>query len=97
MKLGKTKKNLIPRLPKSFAGYFWDCDLKSLDLKTYHRFIIERLLEFGGLDALVWILKNISQKDVTQLLRSKKTHAFDRRSYLFWTHVTAMKDVWKIR
>ena len=96
MKLEKHKKQSI-RLPKSFVGYFWDSDFKALDMTKYRHFIIERLLEFGGLDALVWILKNVSHKDVIHFLKSKKKHTLDRRSYLFWTHITTMKGVWKIR
>ncbi len=96
MKSEKYKKQ-SRRLPKSFRGYFWDSDFKALDMIKYRCFIIERLLEFGGLDALVWVLKNISQKDVIYFLRSKKAHSLDRKSYLFWTHVATMKDVWKIR
>ena len=95
MKLVKQRKPVVSRLPKNFAGYFWDCNFKTLDFEKYRSFILERLLGFGGLDALLWILRHMSAEEIARFLESKKALLMDRKSYLFWKHVLEMKDVWK--
>jgi hypothetical protein len=45
----------LKRVPERFTGLFWDVDPGKLDTKQHARYIIERVLELGGLDAIEWI------------------------------------------
>ena len=47
----------LKSVPQRFAGLFWDVDPRKLDTKQSARYIIERVLELGDLDALAWIQK----------------------------------------
>lgn len=41
-------------IPEEFRYLFWDTDPERIDLKKNARYVIERVLEMGGLDALRW-------------------------------------------
>ncbi|MBI5598197.1 MAG: hypothetical protein HY890_00490 [Deltaproteobacteria bacterium] len=41
-------------VPEEFSYLFWDTDPEGIDLKKNARYVIERVLEMGGLDALQW-------------------------------------------
>jgi len=37
---------------------FWDTPLSSIDPQSHREFIIERLLQYGGMTAIRWLLEN---------------------------------------
>jgi len=45
------------RIPDRFFYLFWDTSPLEIDIRKNSRYIIERVLELGGLDALYWIQK----------------------------------------
>lgn len=42
-------------IPAGFSSLFWDADPRAIDVKRNARYIIERVLEVGGIDAVQWI------------------------------------------
>ena len=69
------------RLPGNLRKYFWDCDFDNLKVEEYAFFITERILNFGDLDALKWLLGQIDEEylaDVVNVSRNlnKKTKNF---------------------
>ncbi len=52
-KIGKLKSG--KEIPKCFAYLFWDADVSKIHLQHNARYIIEKVLELGDLDALWWI------------------------------------------
>ncbi len=42
-------------IPARFYSLFWDVDPGKIDVRKNSRYIIERVLELGGLDAMLWI------------------------------------------
>ena len=44
-----------PDLPEEFRKYFWDVDYADLSLKKYPKFIAERILNYGDLNAIKWL------------------------------------------
>ncbi len=83
------------KIPENFRGYFWDCDFSSLNSPEYHVFILRRLLQYGGRDALLWVLSHYRQEEVASLLKSRKCSDLDRKSYLFWTKILRFGSLWK--
>jgi len=51
----KKAREETKRIPERFYALFWDVDPRRVDIKQHARYIIERVLEMGGLDALFWI------------------------------------------
>ena len=44
------------RLPEEFQKYFWDVAYNELTIEKYPRFIAERILNYGDLNGIKWLL-----------------------------------------
>lgn len=69
-------------VPERFAVLFWDTALQNVNLNSHARYIIEKVLEFGDLDAFAWL------QDVYPGWRIKETMLLSRnlsdKSRNFW-------------
>ncbi|MBF0557720.1 MAG: hypothetical protein HQL08_02955 [Nitrospirae bacterium] len=45
----------VKMVPERFRTLFWDTDLANISLKKNARYVIERVLEFGSIDAVNWL------------------------------------------
>ena len=77
------KKTISPRinLPQDIRKYFWDCDFNKLSWEDYSFFITERILNFGNMDDIKWLLgitdRDFIKKVVTESRNlNKKTRNF---------------------
>ncbi|MFH1654846.1 MAG: hypothetical protein ABIE74_12450 [Pseudomonadota bacterium] len=82
----KSKKNI--KLPKSFAKYFWDCEFKDLQFEKYKFFIIERILNFGDVKAVRWLLENTGVRSIKIVVR--RSREIDERTKNFWYTIWKM-------
>lgn len=57
-------------IPTSASAYFWDVDPRKLDTRTHERFIISRLLNYGGLEEWRWLAKTYGSARLSTVLRS---------------------------
>ena len=53
---------MIKTLPQILERYkidaFWDTPLSSIDAQLHRDFVIERLLQYGGMEGIRWLLDN---------------------------------------
>lgn len=67
------------------SSLFWDVDFKNIDIEKHKRFIIERILEFGGPKDYEWAVSYYGKRDIKQsLLQSRK---LDKKSRRFWCFI----------
>lgn len=59
-------------IPESVKKYLWDVDPESLTKSDHSDFIIERVLEYGDLDSLSWLLKNFDKANITKVLKESQ-------------------------
>jgi len=59
-------------IPKFVAEYLWDVEIEKLDLKSHSTFIVERVLEYGDLEALLWINKSYKKDIIVSTLKKSK-------------------------
>jgi hypothetical protein len=45
----------VASVPERFRSLFWETALENINLKTHGRYIMEKVLEFGDLDAFCWL------------------------------------------
>lgn len=50
-----TELKTMRRIPRPFFPLFWDVDPSKVDLKKHARYVIARILELGGFDAVLWL------------------------------------------
>jgi len=77
-------------IPEKFRKYFWDCDFNSLSMKKHAKFIIERVLNFGTLEDIQWIRKNVSSSYFREI--STKSRRLDKRTRNYWNTMYQHED-----
>lgn len=61
---------------------FWDLDAEKLNLKKNARQIIERVLEWGDLEQVHWVLKTYTKDQIIETV--KNSRQLSRKSANFW-------------
>ena len=77
------------KAPKFLKKYFWDVDFEKLDYKSYPRYIIERILEYGDESGINWMMKNFSRIQIIRTLQ--KSRQLSSKSANFWAFVLNTK------
>ena len=62
---------------------FWDTDLESIDPLLHREFVIERLLQYGGLEGVRWIMENWGADAVKSVVM--KSRSISRMTATFWS------------
>lgn len=72
-------------VPEEFYYLFWDTDPRSIDLKRNARYVIERVLELGSLDAMRWVQRLYPTRLIIETLEaSRKITAKSRNFWSIW-------------
>jgi hypothetical protein len=69
-------------VPQKLQRFFWDTKCIDLDVQKNAPYVIERLLEVGDSDAVVWLLQLYPDSLITRVL--KQTRSLSPRSANFW-------------
>ena len=51
---------------------FWDVPLESIHFKEHKDFVIERILQYGGLDGVQWIFKNYDRQSIKHVVMTSR-------------------------
>jgi len=68
-------------LPKEFKRYFWDVNFEELSFEKYPRFITERVLNFGDLHGIKWLLSNTDMQFISSVVNSSRNLNAKTRNY----------------
>ncbi|MBA4349020.1 MAG: hypothetical protein C0415_03405 [Thermodesulfovibrio sp.] len=72
-------------IPEKLETLFWDANLKKIHVKQNARYIIERVLELGDLDALKWLQKVYPVRTIIDTLYLNRTlTAKSRNFWMLW-------------
>jgi len=74
---------------KPIKKYFWEIDLEKLDVQQYKQYIIERILDIGDEQAIVWLQETFSKEDIKEVLR--RSRRLSSRSLNYWRLVLQEK------
>ncbi len=59
-------------LPREFQKYFWDVNFDELTFIKYPGFISERILNFGDLDGVKWLLSRTDLSFIKTLVKNSR-------------------------
>lgn len=68
-------------LPGEFQKYFWDVSFSDLTMEKYPRFIAERILNFGDLNEIRWLLSRTDLNFIKTLIESSRNLNAKTRNY----------------
>lgn len=69
-------------IPDKFSALFWDTAPSRIDLKKNSRYVIERVLEIGGLDAVQWLQRMYPTKLIIEICNTSRK--ISQKSKNFW-------------
>jgi hypothetical protein len=85
----KTKRNKSQkvRLPQEFKKYFWDVDFSKVANKPFDKYHLERIMNYGNLSALKWLLTVVPRKMIKTVVEQGRE--LDKKTRNFWSVVYA--------
>jgi len=79
------EKNEITAIPPRFRSLFWDTGIDKIHVKKNARYIIERLLELGDMDAIEWLQRVYTSRQIMDVLYlSRQLTEKSRNFWLLW-------------
>ena len=60
------------RLPNFLRPLCWEVDFTEVQLKNHKRYVIERVLEYGDDQAIIWLRRNADPKDIAEVVKSSR-------------------------
>ncbi len=70
-------------MPLFLKKYFWDVDFGSIDLKADGDYVSARLLEYGDVEAIRWLLNKIEKPRLEKIVKTSRK--LSPRSCNFWS------------
>ena len=72
-------------LPECLRSLFWDTDFDRLRAQGHERYIIERVLEYGDVPEVRWMMRRFSRERIAQVLCASRR--LSRKSADFWSFI----------
>lgn len=75
------ERTLDPNLKR----FFWDIDFDTLDFEKNKEYIVARILEYGDIEAIVWLFATYSKEAIKKVLINQ--HDFSVKTANFWSQI----------
>ena len=72
-------------MPAFLVPLFWDYPPGAIDTGTHSFFVLERVLEYGSLEAARWALATYGPERVEEFLRRRGVRVLSRKTLSLWT------------
>ncbi len=86
-----TTPNYNNHIPENLKRYFWDTDVAKLSLKKHATYIIERVLEWGNIEAVKWLRDIYAEKTILQVLNHSRR--ISDKSTNFWRVIFSSNNI----
>ena len=73
----------VDSIPERIKRLFWDVDKERIDIKDQRSFIIRRIIDFGNMDDVKWMLNVYTSDEIIEVV--KKSRGLSRKSAYFWS------------
>lgn len=77
-------------LPEALYKFFWEYDAKSLDEKVQWFQIIERIMEYGDMEAVRWVYRFYSAEQLANVVMHSRQ--LSRRTALLWQNILGIPE-----
>lgn len=71
-------------MEQTFKNIFWDADIEKIDPKKHQNYIIERILEYGNREQVIWMLNFYDKNKIIEILKSSRQ--LSEKSANFWAN-----------
>ncbi len=77
-----SEKEHTSNLPQEFERYFWDVAFDELTIDKYPRFIAERILNYGDLNGIKWLLSWADMNFIRTIIQTSRN--LNPKTRNFW-------------
>jgi hypothetical protein len=77
--LSEKKHKVI--LPENFKRYFWDVAFEELSWEKNQRFIVERLLNYGSVKEIKWLIASAGKKYIKSVVKNSRNLNVKTKNY----------------
>ena len=74
----------LMRVPDEMRWLFWEVDVEALDTDEQPNYILARVLEFGGIDEVIWALRTYGTERFYRFFRDVGHPELSARTLSFW-------------
>ena len=64
--------DIAQRMPGFLEPLFWEVDFSQVRLKDHERYVIERILEYGDDQAIIWLRKNVPTENIVEVIKHSR-------------------------
>jgi len=68
-------------IPESLKKYFWDVEFSELSFEKHSRFITKRILNYGNMGDIKWLLTVIKTDFIKKIIRTSRNLNAKTRNY----------------
>jgi len=76
-----SENNKTSLLPIEFQKYFWDVNFDDLNMEKYPTFIAERILNYGDLKGIKWLLSRTDRNFIRTLVENSRNLNTKTKNY----------------
>ena len=69
-------------IPEKVRRLFWDVNKETVDLVCHRAYIIRRIMDYGTVEDVKWMLRTYSPQEMAEVLRMRR--GLSRKSACFW-------------
>lgn len=70
-------------IPERIRRLFWDADPKSVNKRIHRSYIIRRIMDYGNMEDVKWMLRTYSTEEIIHVL--KEGRGLSAKSACFWS------------
>jgi hypothetical protein len=79
-------------LPMKLSPLFWDVDFASVDATQHRAFVLDRLLEYGGIEAVRWAEQFYGLEGIKEYFQRRGVRVLSAKTRAFWAAVLGLTD-----
>jgi hypothetical protein len=83
-------------LPASLAeenrSLFWDTDAAGLDVFAHWEYILGRVLEYGTLDSVRWVMETYGEEKIREFILGRGLRILSRKTVNYWAMWLGLQD-----
>lgn len=83
------KKRAI--IPSELHNCFWDVDPNEIDLLKHKKYIIPRLLQYGGYEGFMFVIKNYTYEELKEVAKTSRKFA-PKQAYFLMNYFNFKKS-----
>jgi len=72
----------VSGIPEEFQKYFWDVAFDDLSLEKYPKFIAERIMNYGDLNDIRWLLKVLDRDFIRSVIKNSRN--LNSKTHNYW-------------